>query len=126
MRVLIVDDAAKAAVERVIAYARTHIYDLAIPSTVPGDNPNFVADLSTYRCVFTFTKEAEPHGKLYCHLSISVSSDGYPHPVAVTEIAGLFGFTEAEKGIESRLKDGAWAAMVKKDEHCIVLAEELR
>lgn len=83
---------------------------------VPGDDPRFRLRLGLredFRCVFSFTRT--PSG-LYRHLSISVPSADYPHPIAVTEIARLFGF----KG-----ELGDWQVNLNKDEHCIVVAQRI-
>jgi hypothetical protein len=118
MRPLLVDDEAKAKVARVVEYAEAHHH---IPGEfVPGDNPNFVTTLDTYRCVFTFTHNS---GKVWRHLSISVPSEKYPNPAAAFMIATLFGFT----GWDERTIDVApkgWGIGIHKHEHCIVLAQE--
>src|SRR5277367_4473326 len=112
MRVLVLDQEAKEKAAQVMAYARRHIYFPDEDAEVPGDNPCFVCELSTYRCVFTYTKSFET-GKLYRHLSISVPSKDYPSPEAVCAIAGLFEFGGADQGIEARLGAGKWIMRVE-------------
>jgi hypothetical protein len=125
-RVLVIDDEAVAKVEKVLEYAQGHIYEPDTGDPIPGGNPNFVTQLNTYRCVFTFTKVKEYPDKLVRHLSISIPSETlYPNPIAVSAIAGLFGFTGAERGIEQRIRDGAWGADTNKEDHCITVAEEI-
>ena len=82
MRVLVIDDEAIEKVRRVIAYARRHVYYPGFTDTVPGDNPEHVVKLNSFRCVFTFTKSHGGCGNLYRHLSISVPSKDYPNPAA--------------------------------------------
>jgi hypothetical protein len=86
----------------------------------PGDNPAHVAQLDTFRCVFSITKA---DGTTWRHLSISVPSTGYPNPFAAFTIAQMFGFTGWD-GKNSEFPDG-WLGKVNKEEHCIVLAQEL-
>ena len=125
MRILMIDDEAKGKVAQVLAYARRNVHYPGTDAPVPGDNPGFVCQLNTYRCVFTYTKSPED-GKLYRHLSVSVPSDGYPSPEAMCSIAGLFEFSGANKGILARIEDGKWTMHVEEREpHCIILAEEL-
>lgn len=120
MRPLIIDDNARAAIARVVSYAMNHPYSIGQP--VPGDNPNFVAHLSTYRCVFTFTCM---HDKTYRHLSISVPSERFPNPAAAFMIASEFGFTGwDEKSIDTMPED--WFGQVNEKEHCIVLGQEIQ
>lgn len=126
MRYLEINAEAQQKAKAVTAYAREHIYDLAQNTTIPGDNPNFVCQLNSYRCVFTFTREKEPDRRLWRHLSVSVPSDNYPNPVAMAMIAGLFGFSDYEQGVELNLQRGTWLMNVNHHEHCIVLAEEVK
>src|SRR5215467_10806197 len=90
LRALMIDDAARAEANRVIAYAMDHPFVPGVSPT-PGDDPRFVADFGTYRAVFTFTRH---EGKTYRQLSISIPAPGmYPNVVAAFMIAELFGFT---------------------------------
>jgi hypothetical protein len=119
MRPLIIDDAAKAKVARVLEHAEANPYHFRGP--VPGDDPRFVAELNTYRAVFTLSHD--PEGKVWRHLSISVPSKNYPNPVAVLTIAELFGFT----GWDGRTIDQLpldWILDVKTQEHCVVVMQE--
>ena len=119
-RPLIIDDAAKAKVAKVVAYAMDHPYRPGDPT--PGDNPNFVVMLDTYRCVFTFTRMADE--KVYRHLSISVPSAKYPHPIAAFTIADLFGFTGYDLQAAPMRPGDGWIMQVNENEHCIALAQE--
>lgn len=93
MSALLIDDAARARVTEVIAYAMDHPYRPGPGVSPPGDNFRRVVELSSYRAVFSFT-EAVAQGVMLRHLSISVpGSAGYPHPIAAYAIAELFGFT---------------------------------
>jgi hypothetical protein len=124
MRALVLDDEAIQKVAQVMAYARQHVFYPDSATYVPGDNPEHVCELNTYRCVFTYTNT---DSKLYRHLSISIPSKDYPSPEAVCAIAGLFEFTGADQPIGERLRSGDWLMhMVEQEPHCIVLAEELK
>ena len=118
MRVLLIDDQVKAGVKKVVDYAQSHPFYLPAGGPVPGDNPNYVAHLMTYRCVFTFT---QVKAQTWRHLSISVSSADYPNPFAAYTIAELFGFTGWDG--KSQTPPRSWEIAVNKDEHCIVLAQ---
>lgn len=120
MRPLIIDDAARAKIARVVAYAMDHPYRPGPGAITPGDNPNFVANLSTYRAVFTFTHHG---GQVFRHLSVSVPSKGYPNPAAAFFIAHEFGFTGWDEKQIDKLPDG-WMMDVNDGEHCVVLAQE--
>jgi len=123
VRALIIDNTAKADVQRVLDYAldRNHWYRPGKDSRVPGDDPNFVAHLRDgFRCVFTIT---ENRGLIYRHLSISVPAhDKYPHVAAALTIAELFGFTGWDGKTIDQLPDG-WMVHLNKDEHCIALGQ---
>ena len=103
---------------RVLAYAHAHHYRADAPGYLLGDRvlgyeDSFVADFGPYRAVFTYTHTA---GVIFRHLTVSVPSDNfhpsdmirhlmissdkyslpcdkYAAPVAVCEIAAVFGFT---------------------------------
>jgi hypothetical protein len=125
MRVLLIDNEAKEKAEAVMAYARKHVYDPSVNGLVPGDNPEFVCNLNTYRCVFTYTRSPDT-GSLYRHLSVSVPSKDFPSIESVGMIASLFEFTGADQGVEAQVAAGKWLMRVEREEpHCIILAEEL-
>lgn len=86
----------------------------------PGNNPSHVAQLDSFRCVFSITKA---DGTTWRHLSISVPSKDYPNPFAAYTIAQMFGFTGWD-GKSSAFPEG-WLGKVNKEEHCVVLAQEL-
>lgn len=122
MRLLTLNNEAKQKAADVVAYAKVNVYepfaktDTAIKP--PGDNPRHIAQLDTFRCVFSFTRT---QGELWKHLSISVPSKDYPNPFAVWTIAELFGFTGWD-GKSEKPPEG-WLAIVNEDEHCIVVAQ---
>lgn len=118
MRALLIDDQVKAVVNKVVDYAQSHPFYLPAGGQLPGDNPNYVAHLMTYRCVFTFTRVK---GETWRHLSISVPSENYPNPYAAYTIAELFGFTGWDG--KSQIPPRDWQMDINKDEHCIVLAQ---
>jgi len=114
MRALLIDDAAKASVKRVVDYAEAHPHILPTDGIVPGDDPHYVAHLSTYRCVFTFTRY------VWRCLSISVPTD-YPHPIAAYTIAELFGFTGWDG--KSEIPPDGWHFFVDKSKHFVALVQ---
>jgi hypothetical protein len=121
MRALIIDDLAKARVQKVRAHAEQKAnWYIPDSSMVPGNDPKFVAHLDTYRCVFTITMA--PKHPLLRHLSISIPKKGsYPNPIAVWTIADLFGFTGYEgKGEPAK----GWAMAIVKEENCVVVQQE--
>jgi hypothetical protein len=120
MRPLLIDEVAKTKIAHVRSYAEENPY---YPDThegpPPGDNPGYVCYLNTYRCAFTYT-----HTRLgvFRHLSISVPSKGYPNPVAILTIATEFGFT----GWNGKtIVPFPWTSSVSKQEHCVVIAQEV-
>jgi hypothetical protein len=126
MRALVIDDVAKAKVAKVLAYAEEprHFYVVGPGGKswqkTPGDNPQHVAHLDTFRCVFSITKS---DGKTWRHLSISVPSEKYPNPFAAYTIAEMFGFTGWDG--KSQVIPAEWLAKISEEEHCIVIAQEL-
>lgn len=124
MRALVIDDTAKAKVAKVLTYAeepRHHYFVGAGAKTwqiPPGDNPQHVAHLDSFRCVFSITKA---DGETWRHLSISVPSEKYPNPFAAYTIAEMFGFT----GWDGKSIDfpAGWIGKVSEEEHCIVLGQ---
>lgn len=119
IRALVIDEAARAQARRVIEHAKAHPYRPGDP--VPGDNPDFVAQLGSYRAVFTYTKS---DGTTFRHLSVSVPGRGYPHPAAIFTIAELFGLT----GWDGRTLHRApadWMVSVNRDEHCVVVGQRI-
>jgi hypothetical protein len=123
-RFLTLSDENKDKVDIVIAYAMSHPYILDAPNAVsPGDIPGHCCFLDTYHCVFSFTVS---HGQNYRHLSISIPITGrFPNMIAATIIAGWFGFSKPEEGIEARSKSGAWIVGPNPKENCIVIAEKI-
>lgn len=88
MRVLQIDDEAKAEVARVLAHAEANPYFPGQAS--PGNDPKFVAQLGTFRTVFTYT---HADSVVYRHLSVSVPGGKFPNVIAAFTIAELYGFT---------------------------------
>lgn len=126
MRVLTIDDAAKEAVKRVLDFAHQpeNFYRVG-PNGFsfqrpPGDDPRHVAQLDTYRCVFSVTKQGK---REFRHLSISVPSDKYPNVFAAFTIAEMFGFRGWD-GKTIAIPDG-WIGRVSEEEHCVVLGQEM-
>lgn len=117
MRPLVIDDAARAAIARIVAYAKGHPYRKG--DMPPGLNSNHVVVLSTYRVVFSFT---EAGGERFRHLSISVPSNLYPNPASAFMLASEFGFTGWDQTDIDKTPDG-WGVRVDEKDHCIILAQ---
>ena len=123
MRALLIDDLAKASVQRVLDFATLpeNWYRPGHSRFIPGDDPRFVAHLKFgFRAVFTVTKM--PDGFVCRHLSISVDGVNYPNIAAVCTIAEMFGFSGWDGKSIDRLPEG-WMGQLNKREHCIVLVQ---
>lgn len=119
MRPLLIDDAAKAEAARVLAHAETHPFHVGA-KWIPGDDPGFVADICTYRCVFTYTTNG---GVTFRHLIISVPGAKYPNPAAVMVLADAFGFTGWDGDLQKPPVD--WGATVDEKAHCVVVVQSI-
>lgn len=122
MRMLVIDEAAKAKARAVCEYAERpeNWYDITGSDRqllIPGNNPQHVIRLDTFRCVFSITKS--PDG-LYRHLSISVPSSGFPNPYAAFTIAEMFGFAGWDGKTAKPGPD--WLISANHAEHCVVVA----
>lgn len=127
MRALIVGPDERAAIGRLVEYAKEpgHHYIPGRTKVVPGDDPAFVVQVPDgFRCVFTITKH---NGQLFRHLTVSVPTEKYPSPEACVMLAKEFGFTtkqpETNFDLISRMEDGWMVSMGHEGEHCIVLAQ---
>lgn len=128
MRALVIDDLAKAEVKRVKDFSLKPENHYIADKTgfsfqrPPGDDPRHVAQLNTYRCVFSIT---EIDGKNWKHLSISIPNSGktYANPIAAFSIAELFGFSGWDGHTTNSLPED-WAIKINQEEHCVVLAQE--
>jgi hypothetical protein len=120
MRVLVIDDTAKAEIARVREYAEANPYYQGGPT--PGDNPAYVAKLGDFRAVFTITHAKT--GEVLRHLSVSVPGTKLPHPAAAFMIADAFGFTgwDATKPAEPG-KD--WMFGAHHVERCAVVVQQI-
>lgn len=128
MRVLVIDDVAKRKVAAVREYAekRENWYLLGPgvqPKTkCPGDIPAHVCMLNTYRCVFSWTREA--NGNVWRDLSVSVpAAEKYPNPAAFFEIANLFGLVGENPETTHIPLD--WEIFPNRKEHCIRAAQKV-
>lgn len=119
IRALVVNDAARAAVDKVLSYATEaeHWYYPNKGQPPPGANPAHVTELNTYRCVYSIT--VDDKGVAFKHLSVSVPAEGaLPHPLAFSQIAELFGFKDP-------LVPGCNEVAVSRIENCIVIAKPI-
>jgi hypothetical protein len=121
MRVLVINDFTKQSVQRVVDYAlrREHWYVPGKSDEAPGDCPEHVAQLDSYRCVFSITLD---RGTAYRHLSISVPSADLPNPFTAFTIAQMFGFTGWDGKSIAPLPAG-WMVTPLAIDHCVVIAE---
>jgi hypothetical protein len=122
MRALIIGPDEQAAIRKVVDYATDHCFT-PDANWVPGDQPDHVVRVPDgYRCVFTLTKR---DGKLFRHLSISVSGPLFPSPEACIMLAKEFGFTASDDSfnLPMRAQDG-WGIAPNKNDHCVVLWQE--
>lgn len=120
VRPLLIDDKALADIARVIDYADKHHYKPG--EFIPGNNPNYVCDLSTYHVVFTFT---ETVGILWRHISISVPSNNYPSTTAAFTIATLFGFVGWDVKTTDVIPED-WSADVSSEDKCVIFAQPIK
>jgi hypothetical protein len=130
MNILIIDEDTKAQVRQVVEYslaARNHYFIRAGGKSYqkpPGENPNHIVQLHSYRCVFSISIE-ERTRKAWRHLSISVREKGkFAAPIVAFTIAGLFGFTGWNGVSEKPPSD--WAGTLNKEENCVLLFQEFK
>jgi hypothetical protein len=96
MSVLAINDETRAEIKRVVDYANepANYFRAKERKFIPGDRPEYVANLQSYRCVFTITTD---EGHFYRHLTVSLRKPKKPNLLpsapAVCAIADLFGFT---------------------------------
>ncbi len=118
MRILIIDEHAKSQASRVVDYASRpeNLYVPGPTAKTPGDMKEHTLYFGDYRVVFSLTKDVRT-SKIFRHLSMSVPAKGaLPHPVAVNEIIGLFGF---RGGMDNCYID------ISQEENCIIVAQLL-
>lgn len=124
MRMLAITPENQAKVDAVVSYAMDHPSFVAGKEFVggrPGDNPAHVAELDTYRCVFSITRA---ENRTWRDLSISIPRKGnYPNPYAAYSIAQMFGFT----GWNERTVDvpDEWLVHVMQEDNCIRFMQEI-
>lgn len=124
MRMLAIDDEAKRKVKRVLDHALepAHWYRPHKDARIPSDDPNFVAQLDSFRCVFTITIDRA--GAPWRHLSISIPGKNFANPVAAFTIAELFGFSGWNGG--ASMPPASWAIRIDHDDHCIAFGQEYK
>ena len=92
---------------------------------IPGDRPEYVLHIDTFKCVFTYT--VAPTGPMYRHLSVSVPGKVYPNPIAIKMIADMFGFT-GSRPPQSQDDPGFgmdWVVDLDEGEGCVVVVQEI-
>jgi hypothetical protein len=123
MRALIIDQKAKQKVSRLLQFASKEQNWYRPDETLipPGDNPDFVIHLNSFRCVFTYTFSND---ELFRHLSISVpAKNKYPHQIAALTIAELFGFSGWD-GVSAQIPSG-WIVGTNKEEGCVTMVQQV-
>lgn len=130
MRALVIDDAAKLKVKRLVEYAqdRRNWYIIEFggcsKQPPPGSNRYHVIQLDSYRCVFSYSKQLRDQ-RVFCHLSISIPrEDYYANPITAFTIAELFGFTGWDA--KSTTPPHNWFIDVNHRDQCIVLVQEIQ
>ncbi len=124
---LVLDDAFRAEVMRVVEYASkpAHYYVPALSPFPPGDMPEYTMRAGDYRIVYSVTMTEKA---TYRHMTVSLTREGaeYPAPISLFTIAHMFGFTGAD------VQDGfvtepakTWMFDVNHEDRCVVLAEPL-
>ena len=89
---------------------------------VPGDHPEYVLTLGTYRCVFTWT--AGDKGTIFRQLSVSVPAEGkLPNIYAVFTLATEFGLTGWKMHPDGRTPPVDW--MVHPSEGSVAVAQPI-
>lgn len=120
MRMLVIDDAARARAAEIVKHAEAHPFKPPYDSP-PGEDTRNEMMLNTYRAVFSRTIL---EGVEFRHLSVSVPGGLYPNPEATFMIAELFGFTGYEIGRDMPLD---WACQPKKfPVLCVEIAQPVR
>ncbi len=98
-------------------------YRVGRDAWVPGDRPEYVRHLDTYRIVFTIT--VMPDGMRFRHLSMSVVGappGKYPHQIVVFTVATMLGFEGGKSGRDITIAPGPdWQFDASAVEHCTVL-----
>lgn len=125
LRPLLIGAAELEAAQKVASYAseQAHWYRPGESERSPGDIPEHVLRLGTYRCVFSYTTLNE---KVFRHLSISVPVKGkLPNPIAAYEIASLLGFTGWSMQEGEMMLPKGWQAAAHPKDNCVVLAQEV-
>lgn len=128
-RLLELSDRSKAKAQRIVSFAkkRKNWYRTRGDMTPPGIDRRYNCQLNSFRCVFSWTLDTRAN-KVMRHLSISVESEkNFPHPIAVKQIAGMFGFTGSDGDLNEKFPED-WLIHIKKDDpiddNCIILAQD--
>lgn len=86
----------------------------------PGDSPAYTMILEVgFRVVYARTAA---EGRSFRHLTVSIDGKLYPNPMACYTIAKMFGFT----GSDGPQAGKDWLVDVNKDEHCVIIAQEVK
>ncbi|MBW2288644.1 MAG: hypothetical protein JRG90_12560 [Deltaproteobacteria bacterium] len=130
-RHLNLDSDALSKVRRVVNHAKkkANWFNPSVPgwiNRIPGHDRKHQIKLNDFRCVFSYTVDRANH-KVVRHLSVSVPSEHFPHPVAVKFIASLFGFSGSDGELTEDFPSD-WHVHVKNDgpidDHCIVVGQD--
>ena len=131
MRILDISPAAKRRAAKVVAHAKKRVnwYNPSVAgwmNRIPGHDRRHQCKLNTFRCVFSYTVDTAQN-KVMRHLTVSVPSEKFPNPVAIKEIAKMFGFTGAGEAVAATFPED-WYVNIKEDhqvdDNCIVVGQD--
>lgn len=108
MTVLILNDEVRARIKALVEFTArpANYYTPGPKAKPPGDDPRYVVQLGSYRCVFSLTRMPDKH--LYRHLSVSVKKRGkYPLPEGVEMIGKELGFEGVFESWSMKIVDHA-------------------
>ena len=120
MRLLVIRDEQRKQIKKVLEYAEQHhYYPQNEDAVVPGEDPNLVIFLNTFRVVFSYT---HADGCIFRHISIGLPGNKLPNPVAVNIIAHSFGFTGWDE--RKPQEPGAdWMGQVDECTPCVAVVQ---
>lgn len=99
MRPLLINPEREAMLAELAAWAALpeNVYRPGVSTFIPGDRPEYVRELDTFRVVFSITEVVDEEDlsrvHRYRHLSISIPGPNFPNLLVTMTIAALCGFT---------------------------------
>lgn len=126
MRQLGLSDESKKAIESLVEFASRpeNHYRVGTSKWDPGDRPEFVHHVNTFRLVFTVT---DGRGVLYRHMTVfAPAKSKMPNPLVAFTLATWCGFTGGKRKEKVTIKPGPdWGIGAHKKHHCIVLTQKI-